>query len=186
MEKRKSICFAYFGDGKFLGWYADSFGSIRESSPKIYGNSKEQIETITKNFNYKLSKIDGEYTLSKRHPAFGLIDNSLEGDSKILYPCKRVELKIVECPIYDGPNPDFDKDSYDKLREKRRMLMEDEGIFNIPAPSIERTLAISEFDERHPMPKKNSWIYADYDKVKEWAKNEPTEFIGEILREVKV
>jgi len=163
MEKRKSICFAYFGDGKFLGWYADSFGSIRESSPKIYGNSKEQIETITKNFNYKLSKIDGEYTLSKRHPAFGLIDNSLEGDSKILYPCKRVELKIVECPIYDGPNPDFDKEAYKKAVDEWRPT-----------------------DHSSPRPRCNNWIYADYDKVKEWAKNEPTEFIGEILREVKV
>ena len=35
-------------------------------------------------------------------------------------------------------------------------------------------------DRSSPRPKCDNWIYADYSKVKEWAKNEPTEFIGTI------
>ena len=56
-KNRKPICFAYFADGKFLGWYADSWGSIRKDSPKIYGYSEDQVETITKNFRHKMSKL---------------------------------------------------------------------------------------------------------------------------------
>ena len=55
MEKRKNICFAYFGDKTFIGWYDDTGGSIRKH-PKIYGNSKSQIEVIERNFRSKMEK----------------------------------------------------------------------------------------------------------------------------------
>ena len=96
----KSVCFAYFGDGKFLGWYADSFGSVRKNQPKVYTNSEKQIEIITKNFRYKISELKHDSNLGDRNPALSIIDNSLKGDSKLLYPKKHVELRIVECPKY--------------------------------------------------------------------------------------
>jgi hypothetical protein len=157
--REKCICFAYFGDGKFLGWYADSFGSIRKDSPKIYGDSKEQIETIIKNFNYKLSKIK-EQSKIDLHNSLGsaLLNNSLNSDSNELFKYKEIELRIVECPIYDGPNPDFDREAHKKwLYESDR---QNGDKYHIP-----------------------SWIYANYTKVKEWALNEPTEFLSIIKSE---
>lgn len=44
-----------------------------------------------------------------------------------------------------------------------------------------RIKAVNKYREEHPAPKCDNWIYADYAKVKEWAKNEPTEFI-EIIK----
>jgi len=52
------------------------------------------------------------------------------------------------------------------------------GIFDIPAPSRERTEAIKAFDLTNPKPKCDNWIYVDYALVSEWAKNEPTEFLA--------
>ena len=34
---RKTVCFEYFADGNFLGWYSDSFGTITKNQPKLYG-----------------------------------------------------------------------------------------------------------------------------------------------------
>ena len=55
MENKKAICFAYFCDGKFIGWYSDTFGTVTENRPKIYRYSSEMLETIKNNLNYSLS-----------------------------------------------------------------------------------------------------------------------------------
>jgi hypothetical protein len=98
-------------------------------------------------------------------------------DSEELLRGKKVELRVVECPEYDGPNPDFNEEEYKQLRRIHLQEMKDAGIFNIPAPSVERSKAIDEFEILHPMPKANNWIYPDPEKVKSWAANEPKEFV---------
>lgn len=179
-QREKSICFAYFGDGKFLGWYADSFGSIRPQSPKIYRYSSEQLETIGHNFTNKISELNEKSTIAKNDSGLSLIDNGLNEDKDILLQYKNIELRIVECPEYDGPNPDFNEDAWEKLMAERDKQMKEAGIFDIPGPSLERFEAVEKFNEENPKPKCNNWIYADYKKIKEWASKEPTEFIGEI------
>ncbi len=178
---KKSIRFAYFGDNNFIGWYGDSFGSIVKTSPKIYGYSKEQIATIQGNLTYKMSKLKEESNIGSSNPAFAIIDNSLNRDKTNLLNYNEVELRIVECPEYDGRNPDFDEVAYEQLIAERKEQMTKEGIFDIPAPSRERTNAIAEFEIRYPRQKCDNWIYADYEKVKAWASIEPTVFI-EILK----
>ena len=39
---RKSICFAYFADGKFIGWYGGTFGPVS----KIPNEPTEFLGTI--------------------------------------------------------------------------------------------------------------------------------------------
>jgi hypothetical protein len=199
----KSICFAYYADGSFIGWYADSFGSVRPT-PKIYSDSIKQIEIISSNFRNKIKRISEE-SVSDVMDKFRAEEGSLLAleetdeiirkknalgistlakyaihDSEDLLRGKNIELRIVECPEYDGINPDFDKEAYDKLAAEYRKRMEEAGIFDIPAPSIERLDAIKKFESENPRPIRNSWIYADFNKVKAWAANEPTEFIGTI------
>lgn len=154
---RKAVCCAYFGDGKFLGWYADSCGSIRSKGPKIYGYSPEQMATITENFRYKVNKLDKKSDLGSIVPGLTLLDRSWDNDSKILSQYQTVELRVVECPEYDGPNPDFDKVRHENWTAYDRK------------PFYE--------------PCNPNWIYADYTKVNEWAEQEPTEFLEVITKE---
>lgn len=150
---RKTICFARFTNGKFIGWYSDTFGSITPNSPKLYGYTESQVKTITSNFNYMLNKFP---------------------------TTEEEELRIVECPEYDGENPEFDEAAHEALAAAYKQKMTDAGIFDIPAPSVARIEAIKAFEGRNPRPVANNWIYADYSKVKEWAKNEPIEFLETI------
>ena len=185
MSKRECICFAYFADNKFLGWYSDTFGTITYKSPKIYGYSEDMIDTITKNFRYKLkkSKEDWNVNLLNNTTASTLLNNSLNNDNKTLAEYTTVELRVVECPIYDGPNPEFDKEDDEKYLEENRRLMTEAGIFDIPAPSVERSRAVTEWNKTYPKYHTSNWIYADYNKVKEWTSVEPTEFLDVIKSE---
>lgn len=183
--QQQSVCFAYFGDGKFLGWYADSFGSIRPSSPKVYSSLDGMRETITKNFRYKISKVKSGEDVSLNIPnAAGayLINGGLKEDAKQLGSFNEIVLKVVACPFYDGPNPDYNEAEYDALCAARGVIFNAEGIDLVPA-GHERTNLVNEFNTRYPRPKANNWIYADYSKVKEWALNEPTEFLTVITSE---
>jgi len=188
--ENKSICFAYFGDNQFLGWYADSFGSIR-LSPKLYSNTEHQKGVITKNFRYKVEKalkdekLNSEKLISKHNEYAGaLLGVGLRDDEATLSKYEDVELRVVECPEYSGPNPDFDKDAWDIERAKRREIFnKEEKEYNIPdGYSKERCEFVNEFDARHPELNKrpDNWIYCDYKKVTEWASNEPTEFLETI------
>ena len=154
---RKSVCYAYFGDGKFLGWYADTCGSIRSIGPKIYNHSPEQMKIIATNFRYKLKKLGEKSNIGSIIHGLEILDNSLNADSKILAQYQTVELRVVECPIYDGPNPNFDE------KRHENWIAYDRTPFHEPC---------------NP-----SWIYADYTKVNEWAANEPTEFLEVITAE---
>ncbi len=165
-KTRKNICFAYFADGKFIGWYADSAGSIRENSPKIYGHSEEQISVITENFRYKLSKLSTPSVLADYVglPGLGLLDNSLNADKTNLSQYNDIQLKITECPHYDGPNPNFDKEKYAEWLNAEKAMNGDNFRYSNCPKELE------------------NWIYADYNKVKEWASIEPTKFIGIITK----
>lgn len=174
-NENQTICFAYYGDGKFLGWYADSHGSIRPNSPKLYGNSDKQIQIISENFKYKMSKLQEVSTISESDSRFAILDNSLNKDKSDLSHYEYVELRGFLCPEYDGPNPNFDKSAYEAQRTKRHADMEAQGIFNIPAPSKERSEAVEAYNSINAEPKCDNWIYADYTKVKEWASKEPIE-----------
>jgi len=188
METRNTLCFAYFGDGQFLGWYADTFGSIRKS-PKLYCESKHQLETIETNFKYKLEKTKTGESLGivktvRDHNvvAAALIDVGTKGDAAILSKYDVVELRHVVSPIYDGPDPTFDKAACDIKRALRWDLFVAEGINDLPYGD-ERNKRAREFESRHPRIKSQNWVSADQDKVKEWAANEPTEFIGKFTYE---
>jgi hypothetical protein len=156
--KRQSVCFAYFADGKFLGWYADSFGSIR-NSPKIYGNTENQKEIILKNFRHKLAELNKESTIGKHDSRLSVIDRSLNADKTDLMQYNDIELRVVECPEYDGPNPNYDAVKYKAWLEK------------------ERAEKLDKFKYANCPPELNNWLYADYSKVKEWASKEPTQFL---------
>lgn len=195
MEKReKCICFAYYGNGKFLGWYSDTFGTITRSSPKIYGYSEHQLDIIKKNFSHKVkSSKDGSDDflggVARALAGTGRVDESttsmmtiksLAGKAQIS-EYENIELRIVECPEYSGPNPDFDKEEYDRKRAERKEKMIEMGIFDIPAPSKERRAAIEKFNDIFGDLECNNWTYPDYERVKEWASNEPSEFL-EIIK----
>ena len=185
MTTRKSVCYAYYGDGKFLGWYADSFGSVRPTSPKVYGDSDEQKAIITKNFRYKLSKLDKKSDWDLHNPVgSALLNTGLDKDSELLSKYSEVELRVVECPHYDGPNPDFDKTEAKRIRAIRWDAFVKAGIDDIPA-GRERSKRVKEFDESYDGPTYDvpNWIYVDYSKVKEWASKEPTTFLDVVKNE---
>lgn len=178
-QKRKTVCFAYFGDGRFLGWYADSLGSIRKDSPKLYGYTPEQVETIRKNFQHKLKT--GNENAAKFVGNFNpageaLMRPGLEGDMKILSQCKEVELRVVECPIYDGPNPAFDREKYKQERAAWDAAFEKSEAYLMEIGPNKRQ-AIEEYKKANPEPVCDNWVYANYAEVQKWAQAEPTEFL---------
>lgn len=176
---QKTICFAYFADGKFIGWYADSFGSIRANSPKTYSYSEKQIEIVSKNFRHKLER-GNTLSLDLKNPAANyLLNSSLDADSKMLSQYNTIELRVVECPEYYGKNPDFDEEDYKRKDAEREQKFKESGIADMPI-SMERFEAVKKFDEANHV-ECNNWIYPDSEKVREWAKNAPTEFL-EIIK----
>ncbi len=152
---RKTVCFAYFGDGKFLGWYADSFGTITKNTPKVYVYTPEQVETIKRNFRYKLNK--EKSNLGDLVKGLSVVDDSLAVDKQKLSPYKQIELRVVECPFYDGPNPNFDEERHKNWTAYKRKPMYE--------------------------PENNYWIYADYTLVKGWATAEPVNYLEIITSE---
>lgn len=191
MNTNKSVAFAYFSNDKFLGWYSGTFGGCSKTSPKLYNDTESQKQVITTNFQRKLKDINETSFDEEKEKTVGLEAIWLfRFDSEDELRGKDVELRIVETPFYDGPNPDFDKKvwkRYRKLHDKvfKRELKEQ----NLPSgPSKERLKFVKEFDERYPFlnARANNWIsIKDYSEVKEWASNEPTEF-KETLTKYKI
>lgn len=162
----KSYCFAYYGDGKFLGWYADSFGSARANSPKLYSDLEKMLPTLTTNLTSKLTKINSSSFEEAKQKVTGLIGalGLAIFDSEDLLRGKDVELRAVECPYYDGPNLNYD--------EARAAAFE---IAQLELPK----------EQRKRVEEGNDWwVYADYNKVRVWATNEPTEFVAVIKPEL--
>lgn len=158
-KSNKTIGFAYFGDGVFIGWYSDSFGTITSNRPKLYNYSTNQIATVKGNFIYGLSQIKKNDDSSEKKEADNVVDAILHINRKDLRQYKNVELRIVECPYYDGVNPNYDEEKYKEWKEDYKA--KNNG--NIRYADCPKEL--------------ESWIYADRTKVREWAEKEPTEFI---------
>ena len=158
-KSNKTIGFAYFGDGVFIGWYSDSFGTITSNRPKLYNYSTNQIATVKGNFIYGLSQIKKNDDSSEKKEADNVVDAILHINRKDLSQYKNVELRIVECPYYDGVNPNYDEEKYKEWKEDYKA--KNNG--NIRYSDCPKEL--------------ESWIYADKTKVREWAEKEPTEFI---------
>ena len=168
----KNLCFAYYGDGLFLGWYADTFGSIRKY-PKVYTNSQRQRNIIEENFTSKMKRIadttnEVEKIFSSVNPIAGaLIGDGLSRDEEKLIDYKKIELRMVECPFYDGPNPDYDEKVGDEWRERY--------VNEAPEDQIERY----EWAKENKPPEASTWTYATNDPgFDTWAAEEPTDFIG--------
>jgi len=101
-DEGKAVAFAYFSKNKFLGWYADTFGSLR-AHPKVYRNSDVQIEVITRNFNHKLNEIARTNFKEAKGKVKGLAAlGLLIFDSEDKLRGKEVELRIVELPFTDN------------------------------------------------------------------------------------
>jgi len=115
-DEQKAIAFAYFSGKYFIGWYADTFGSVRDS-PKIYRNSDSQFEVISKNFQRKLERIN-ETSFeeeSKKVKGYGRLSLAIF-DSENKLRGKEIELRVVEYPFYD---PEKDNSGWLSLdREK--------------------------------------------------------------------
>ena len=182
--KRECVCLAYYVDDLFIGWYSDSFGSVGRY-PKIYANTEAQISTIKTNFNHKMTRIN-ETSFSKeiqKIPNDG--QAHLEAlrllvfsyvDEKVLKG-RKVELKMVACPYYDGPNPNFDREVWKKQMDDLHELAKEAGVYAEPAGTMKSMMLHKAFDLTHPEPKYEGWIYADSALVAPWALVEPTEFI---------
>lgn len=190
-KTRKTICFAYYGDGKFLGWYADTFGSIR-TIPKTYGNSEHQVGVIERNFRNKMRRLTGKGELdsvkvidSHNGVAGGMLKSGLDADEKILNEYSIIELRIAKCPIYNGPNPDYSKTINDAFRENDTKLYHqwckemnlEPGIKPGDRIGIATLENYKRFKEVYPDARPKSWIYGDWEKIKEWASNEPEDVI---------
>ncbi len=179
----QSVCFAYFGDGQFLGWYADTFGSIRPQSPKVYSSLESMRERIEHNFKYKVQCLRDKTSnpaadfIGTQNPVGGaLIAKGLSYDETILEKYTDLELRAVACPYYDGPKLDFDQAAYETAVDMYKTKVQASGILDLPV-GVERTVRLKAFNDHTPQPKCDNWTYVDYVLVKEWAANEPTEFL---------
>lgn len=190
---KKSHCYAYYADGKFIGWYADTFGSVR-TCPKLYsGDVEVQSAIVKQSFSGKIRTINKtSFEEAKGLPEYqGLGAIALARfDSEEKLRGKQIELRVVECPIYDGPDPDFSKEIMDALRETQKEQMKKffkqfgRDYDNFPA-SKERVELVDRFHRMYGDLKCNNWIYADYEQVREWAKDEPTEFVAIVTPEIE-
>lgn len=180
----KSYCFAYYANGEWVGWYGGTFAALSKS-PKLYSNLDGVRPVIIENFSNKMKKInetsyDEEKTKVSGYAALSLLTFSGED----VLRGKDVELRVVECPEYDGPNLDFDKDAFLKSTNERRDMFNEFLIANGISPdsgySQKRVELYDEFEKINGKIPCNNWIYADYSKVKVWAENEPTQFIETI------
>ena len=145
----KSYGFAYYADGKWLGWYGGTFGTVSKT-PKLYNDLDRVRPVLEKNLAHKLTKIKESTFEEARQTVKGLAALSLAYyDGEELLRGKEVELRAVECPHYDGPNPDFDRQKWE-----------------------------DDYRNGRTAEKPNNWVYADYAKVTEWAAQEPQEFVA--------
>ena len=190
----KSVAFAYFSNDEFLGWYAGTFGGCSKTGPKLYNDSESQKQVITKNFQSKLKDINETSFDEAKEKTVGLDAIFLfRFDSEVELRGRNVELRVVETPFYDGPNPDFselvERQSRNQYEALYHLWCDENGLEAGIEPGNIRGIGLlpnyKRFQKAHPQAKGNSWVYADYEKVREWAKETPTEF-KETLTEYKI
>lgn len=184
-RRHNNVAYAWFKDGAFIGWFY-GLGAQVCDAPKLYADTDRQEAIITSNFRSKLRKFREGITLEEAGKDKGVAGigeiMQMSGMNK-LADGKEFELRKVETPFYDGPNPDYDKEEAQRIRDIRWEALVAEGINDIPA-GLERTRRVNEFDKAYEGPTYDvpNWIYG-YEGVEEWAETEPTEFIGTITEE---
>jgi hypothetical protein len=189
-----SIVFAYYSENKFLGWYGGTFGPVA-TVPKVYNKSERQYNVIAKNFQHKLKSVNETSFDEAKDKTTHILDSIalLRFDSEDILRNKNVELRVVECPYYDGPNEFHSNTITDKFRRHYTELYHEwcdelgleagiEKGTNLGIGLIEN---FKQFRKTYPTKTSENWIYVDYKKVTEWSKNEPTEFL-ETLSEYKI
>lgn len=126
-EYQEFICFAYYVDDRFVGWYADTFGSVRKT-PKVYPNTQEQRDIIERNFRLKIQAIRTS-TFEKereriRHDGIGGVFALQMFDSaKVLNKGDIVELKIVRCPFLPHEERKIRKWSLLKPKKTKKFMI---------------------------------------------------------------
>ena len=176
---KKCICFAYYANDVFIGWYADTWGTVSANSPKIYGYSKEQLDKIRSSVIKKLQLINTSDYEKLKGNATTLADtlSLAQFSSQEILKNKKIRLKVVECPFYEGHNPNYNQEEFEKLIEQEYKLMCDEGVFETENNSPERIAAIKAFIKKYGKVKSNHWITPDYNEVRNWASQEPKDFL---------
>jgi hypothetical protein len=184
--KNNSVAFAYFKEGKFLGWYADTFGSLRDC-PKLYSNTDSQSAVIEKNFQRKLRKVNETSFDEAKTKTRGVLDafDLFTYDSEDKLRGSDVELRQVQTPFYDGENPNFSRKVEKKFRKKHYDLYHtwckefglDPGKEKGDNFGIGLVENFKTFEKTYPRKHGKNWLYADYKEVREWAELEPTEFL---------
>jgi len=97
------ICFAHYGDGEFIGFHADTYGTISKEYPKIYENSERQIEIIETNYKTRINSMR-------------LMREKQRNYKHELSKYKDIELKVVLCEGLNDIYPT--KEQIDKWLKK--------------------------------------------------------------------
>lgn len=105
-KQRNTYCLAYYGDGEWLGWYYGTWGTVSDT-PKLYTNLEGVQTTVVKNFYRKLNKVNTSCFEDEKEKVHGLAALALlVFSSQDLLKGKKVELRLVEAPFYEGQNPE--------------------------------------------------------------------------------
>jgi hypothetical protein len=106
----KTHCFAYYVNGEWVGWYGDTWGTVSKT-PKLYSNLNAVLPTVEKNFKNKLNKVNSTSYREEKEKVFDFASalSLLVFRSEELLRGKQVELRVVECPYYEGPDPTNDR-----------------------------------------------------------------------------
>ena len=190
--RKNNVALAYFINGNFEGWHSDSFGTMTKSKPKLYGYSESQIATITKNIRYKIKTMN-ERTFDedlKNSKHIGEALSTLVYSSGDSMRGHEVELRVVQTPFFDGPNPLHSNKISNKFRKHHTKMYHEWCKMNGLDPGIETAKKrfgiglienYKKFEAIYPDVSSNNWIYSDYKEVSKWALNEPTKFL-EIIK----
>lgn len=102
MKDSTPIAFAYYKDGKLIGYRADTAGTISKTSPKIYHYSKKQVETVLENieYNVKNSKGIGDALLEVygENPVATLLAKKELEVHELLQDKRAFKIRVVEAP----------------------------------------------------------------------------------------
>lgn len=103
MENTTTIAFAFYREGKLLGYRQDTMGSIGDK-PKLYTYSTDQVATVIRNVtgNLETSRPEIVDWMRENDPRTGtFLANSLRNAHKILTEGVVVEMRVVKAPSYE-------------------------------------------------------------------------------------
>lgn len=101
---KPTVAFAFYRNGKLLGYRQDTFGSIGDR-PKLYSYDREQVEVVIRNVTDNVLHQRPEYVdeFKKRiDPRVGAyMANSLRNAHNLLTEGVIVEMRVVRAPDYE-------------------------------------------------------------------------------------